>query len=107
MNIAEMYGNAAERIMAAIKYGLVAQDRSHRQNPHHRMHTKAYADGRQRGGRAFWLSRNKVEYPEPQPSEKAKMRKNGQVGPTPGTKTHKRWLKRGGKHAADVGESDS
>jgi hypothetical protein len=106
MNLAELFGNASEQIASAIKRGLATQDRSHRHNPHHRIHTKKYADGRQTRGRAHFLSKRVgANFVQPQPSEKALQRKNGAHGPTPGTKTYKRWLKRGGKHAADVGET--
>ena len=89
MNIAELFGNASEQIVNAIKRGIAAQDKSHRQNPHHRIHTRKYADGRQKRGRAHFLSKCVGNnFVKPQPSAKARIRKAK-------------------KHAAELGEPQS
>ena len=76
MNPLELFGNASEQIVEAIKRGIATQDKSHRQNPHHRIHTRKYADGRQKRGRAHFLSKCVGNnFVKPQPSEKARERK--------------------------------
>ena len=100
MNLAEMFGDASKKIARAIKYGLLVQDKSHRQNPHRRMQTKNYADKRQKGGRAYFLKNyGGSNFVSPKPSEKTLQRRKGLIGPTPGTKAWKRW-----KNAAKMGK---
>ena len=67
--------NPFEQMVEAIKRGLMVRDGSHRKNPHSRKHSKKYADGRQKRGRASWLARHVVERVPPQPSLKARERK--------------------------------
>ena len=68
--------NPYEKMLEALRRGLIEHDVSKRQNPHHRSHTKKYSDGRQKRGRAHYLS-NCVgnNFVKPQPSAKARIRK--------------------------------